>query len=252
MKDFSFRKIRERIKNIPLFIILGLVLFPFLFNSLSSYFINNIFFSFLRNLSFYPPPYYQQIKELKETNLKLKLSLKEAKTIIEENKILRSALTFSKKREIKILPAEVVYYQPYFWQRRPVINVGRKNKVRKGMYVIDERGRLVGKIDEVKKSYSSVILVSDRSFSLPVYVAGKYLGLLKGGLAKAKVHYLEKDSNISLKDKIITYLPPFKSPFFVGEVSRIRKDKNKLFLDVEAEIPTLKGRIFYLFVILTQ
>lgn len=107
-----------------------------------------------------------EIKDLKSENEKLKLKIQELvsennslKELGSENEVLRGALAIELPKDFQLTFAEVVGKD--IGQDSILINRGYKQGVAKDMPVITQQKVLVGKIGDVYKDFSKVILISN-------------------------------------------------------------------------------------------
>jgi len=187
--------------------------------------------------------YVHKIEKLRGENAVLKLQIESAAHLREENKKLRKAFDFKVKKKVDLLGAEVIAFIPSSWRRLALINKGRRDGVEEGLFAIDEDGNLLGKILEVEKETSRVILVDDPEFSVSVFVGKGSFGLLKGNLIGAKILYIENEAEINAHDKVWLKILSLGSVINVGEVKRIKNNENDLFLNIDVE-PFTKNSFF--------
>jgi len=185
----------------------------------------------------------QNIADLKQDNLELNLKLEDYKTLLVEDEKLRKALGFKAKTNYKLVGADVLSFSPSLWQRLIIINAGKAEGLKKGLFAIDQEGHLLGKIVEVEEQFSQLILVSDPGFTASVFVGKNAHGLLKGALSGAKVSYLEDSDNIKLGDRIWLKLTRLAAPIEIGKVKSLSKNPDSLFWDVEVEL--FKEKTFF-------
>lgn len=193
-----------------------------------------IFFS--RQLIFSPQKLSQEIEELKKENLLLSLQVKNYRGLREENEKLQKAFSFKKEKEISLVGAEVIGFAPSNWSRFVIINVGQDKGLKKGLFVINEKGNLVGRITETDKDFSRLTLVNDPNFNAPVVIGKKSMGLLKGTLEGARVLYIEKEDKIAVGDMIWLKTSMLPSPIAVGKIKSVKKSDDSLFWDVEVAL----------------
>lgn len=178
----------------------------------------------------------EKILKLEKENLLLSLKLKESDYLREENEKLKKALNFKTNYKINCIGAQIIAYDPSFLRRIIIINIGEDKKIKKGMYVVDENGYLVGKIIETKKNYSYVSLINDIDFNLVVFVEEKAYGLLHGGLGEIKILYIESDKNININDKVYFKIPNTDLIIYVGEIKNVNKNPQEPFLDLNVKL----------------
>lgn len=227
---------RSKVK-ISLLILAGIFLLFLSFKSFVSYL---LFFTAERLFS--PQTNSQKtISTLEQEMVARDLKLAEYKTLLEENDRLRKALDFKTKTSYQLTGAEVLVFSPSAWQRLVVISAGRDQGIEKGFFAIDAEGNLAGKIVEVDKNFSRLMLVSDPDFSAPVFIGKNNLGLFKGGLAGAQVLYIEDAESITVGDPVSLKVSQLPIPLEIGKVKRLTKDSNSLFWDLEVELIQKKG-----------
>jgi rod shape-determining protein MreC len=191
----------------------------------------------------------EKIKKIEEKNLTLMLKVKELDNLKKENERLRKALLFRDKKKLNIMGVDIVSFDPSSWRRIVLINAGEDKDIKEGAFVIDEEGYLVGKIVEVKATYSRLMLINDPDFSLSVFVGENVRGLLKGGLGEIKVLYIEVGEKIKTDDKVWAKPPSLNIPLYIGKVKSITVDRNSLFLNVSVRLFSDRPLVHRMFVI---
>ena len=223
------------------FLLISIAIFLFFF-AFKGFFRYLILFTSDRLLH-YPTTNRQRLLELKLTNLELKLKLVDYQAVKVEDEKLRQALKFKVKTNYKLVGADVLSFSPSLWQRLIVINAGRAQGLAKGLFAIDEGGHLLGKIVEVEDEFSQLILVNDPSFTASVFVGENASGLLEGGLAGAKVLYLEDSDNIKIGDRVWLKVNQLAAPIEIGKVKDLNKNHDNLFWNVGVEL--FKEKTFF-------
>ncbi len=198
------------------------------------------------------------IKNLKKENEDLKLKIQsllaENVQLLEfkkENETLRVALNLGLEKQFNLTFAEVIGKD--ISQDSLIIDKGSDDGILKGQPVISQEKNLVGKINEVYKNFSKVMLISNKdvSFDGKISDTGIY-GLVKGnGNFKVFFDLVPKDKEIKKGDIIATAATGgiFPEGLLVGEIKEVKK------LDVEpfqrAEIsPSFDVKeINYLFIV---
>jgi rod shape-determining protein MreC len=178
----------------------------------------------------------QELKKIEEEKMSLVCEIKKLKYLKEENARLREALSFKKERQLSLCGVDIISFDPSSWRRIVIVNAGKDKGIKKGFFAIDEKGFLIGRIVEVKDSWSRLVLINDPDFNLPVLVGDSFWGLLKGGLEEVKILYIENDKKIKVKDKVWIKIANLNLPLYIGEIKDIRKDKNSLFWDLSVRL----------------
>ena len=198
--------------------------------------IRNSFSFFFHQLTITPSGSSLQIEKLKKENISLQLQAGKFRTLETENQQLKEILNFKKTKEINLIGANVLSFSPSGWRRYLLINAGKNEGLKKGLLAVDAKGRLVGKITEVKKTFSTLILINDPNFNLSVFVGESANGLLKGNLIGAKVLYIENENEVKKGDRVWVKPAAYASSIKIGEVKNVKKSENALFCDIEVEL----------------
>ena len=198
--------------------------------------IQNLFAFFFHRLTITSQGFSRQNEKLKKENISLQLKVKEATQLRKENEILRNVLSFKEKTDFNLVGVEVLSFSPSSCRRYLLINAGVEDGMKKGLLAVDERGKLVGKITEVKKVFSHLLLLNDHNFSLSVFVGEKTCGLLKGNLTGAKILYIEENEGVQKGDRVWAKVDSFSFPIEVGKIQSVKKGANQLFCDIEVKI----------------
>jgi rod shape-determining protein MreC len=95
------------------------------------------------------------------------LVLARTHTLQQENESLRGLLKLREALKAETLAAEVLFEQRDGFARRVVIDRGRRDGLKPGAPVLDERG-VLGQLQRVHGGSAEVLLLSDRDASIPV------------------------------------------------------------------------------------
>jgi len=194
--------------------------------------IRSLFSFFFHQLTITSSKILQENTKLRKENISLQIKVREARQLEKENQDLKEALNFKSDKEFDLIGVGVLSFSPSSWQRYLLINGGADIGLEKGLLAVDQKGKLIGKITEVKKTFSHLLLVNDPNFNLSVFVGELGSGLLKGNLTGAKILYIEEDEAIKKGDRIWVRAGSSTSAIEVGKVKSIRKGTNQLFCDI--------------------
>lgn len=159
----------------------------------------------------------RDLRDLRERNRQLEtlvdqlmienVRLKEAEA---QNEDLRLKLAFAEAYPQYVLRAaevrgRVIGYEPNNFMSVLIIDVGRRDGVRKGMPVVTERG-LVGHIHTVGANWAKVLLIVDPSSSVAALVqSSRAPGLISGRLGRDLVmDYIPQEDTVSVGDVVLT------------------------------------------------
>lgn len=184
------------------------------------------------------------MKHLKEENEKLKLekqdllaqnfSLEEAR---KENEILREALDIGLEKEFQMMLARVT--GKYISQDYILIDKGSRDGISEGFPVITQQKVLIGRVTEVYRNFSEVILISHPQSSFDGKSVARHefddsdngadsevLAMVKGkGNLGLIFDLIPREEKISEGDLVITSALGgiFPSSLLVGEINQIEK-----------------------------
>ena len=174
------------------------------------------------------------IDGLKVKNVRLTLEVDRLKKLKEENERLKKALHITERNKTEIIYAKIVGFSPSTWRRIAYIPVGTTHGVTLESMVVNEEGFLVGKVEEVKKSFSTIVLLDDPHFSASVFIKDKGMGLLQGTLrGRLNILYVEEQQNVGVNDQVWAVCGKLKSSIPAGRISSVIEKDDQLFLDVE-------------------
>lgn len=123
-----------------------------------------------------------------------------------ENEVLREQLGFAQAHvSYEVLSAEVIGRDPSNLMRSLIIDRGSEEGVVPGMPVITARG-LVGRIVEVHKTSSTVLLVTDASSSISALVQRtRATGVVQGRMGRNPImRHIPQDEPVEVGDVILT------------------------------------------------
>ena len=174
-------------------------------------------------------------EELSCNNQELLAKVSALEDLKKENDELRNALGVGLEKDFNLLLAEITGKD--ISQDFITINKGSIDGVSKNMPVVTGHKVLIGKIGEVFKNYSKVMLLSDKKSSLDASIKEKDIsGVIKGqGGFKLLFDLLPQDKDV-LKDDIVvssSFGGIFPAGFLVGKVVSVRKNDIESFQQAE-------------------
>jgi rod shape-determining protein MreC len=173
-----------------------------------------------------------EMKYLKEKNEELRLQVQNLlaeneilKDFKEENDILREALDIGLEKEFQLVLARVTGKE--IAQDFISIDKGTQDGISEGFPVVTQQKVLIGRIDQVYKNFSKVLLISHSQSSFDGKVAdSEILGIVKGrGNLRVALDLIPKKEEIREGDLVMTSAlgGVFPSGLLVGKVNRIEK-----------------------------
>jgi rod shape-determining protein MreC len=153
-----------------------------------------------------------------------------------ENRRLNALLGLRQRQEGYVAAARVVARGSDRWANTFVIDKGRGDGVQKDMAVVTVAG-LLGKIQEARDSYSTVLLIDDPRFSAAARLQSsrQEAVLSGGGPGRCDLKYMPTDTEVKKGETVLTsgldsLFPPGLRAGFVSEVAT---DKEALFHDIQ-------------------
>ena len=160
----------------------------------------------------------------------------EYKTMLQENIQLKEILILSGHVKYDLISARIIVRNPLDWFRSVIIDKGYEDNIKLDMPVvaiIDTKETLVGRIFEVNKNNSKVLLITDKLSSVSVRIKRSGTdGVIEGrGKSYLLLDYLLVDSDIKSGDEIVTsgVGGVFPAGLPVGVVQEIFFDKKTHF-----------------------
>ncbi len=183
---------------------------------------------------------------LKQDNVRLRqelqtlLLLQEVfKEQVQENNRLRQLLDLKDVTPGYVTTARVIGKNPSAWSQTMLINKGALQGIKKGMAVRSSKC-LIGKVMQVDKHHSTVLLITDVHSSVAVKVQTNRLeGVVSGtGQSLCTLKYIPQDATIKEGDALITsgYDAIYPPGIPVGNVSSVERSQTGMFLDIEVTL----------------
>ncbi len=174
---------------------------------------------------------------LTSKNQELLARIADLESLEKENNDLRNALGIGLEKEFSILSAEITAKD--ISQDFITINKGSLDGLRKNMPVITGQKVLVGRISEVYKNFSKVMLASNKKIAFDAKIErSDTTGIIKGmGNFSILFDLLPQDKNISKEDAVISSNMGgiFPSGLLVGKIKSVKKNDIESFQQAEID-----------------
>lgn len=184
-------------------------------------------------------------------NQKLLNQIASLKEIEKENQVLREALELGLEKEFQLELAYLISKD--ISKDSLLINKGKEEGVLEGMPVITSGKVLVGRIGQVFKDFSEVILISNKESSFEAKIAGQDIfGVAKGkGSLKVSLELISKEKAVSEEDLVVSSSLGgiFPQGLLVGQVKEIKKSDVEPFQTAEIIIGFTVDNLGKLFII---
>ncbi len=139
-------------------------------------------------------------------------------------------LKFKRELVYSSVVANIIGREPSHWNSTMIIDRGEEEGIQQGMPVVNAAG-VVGKIAEVSRGISKVILLTDPQFSVAALIQGpRESGLVSGTLKGiCRMRYIREDAKIQIGDKVITskLSSSFPEGLLIGEVVVVNDHSKK-------------------------
>ena len=164
------------------------------------------------------------------------------KNFIEENKLIEEESDYLKAKKINFQTARVIGRGPDANANILIINKGSEGRIQNGLAVMAEKGALIGKIIQVEKNQSFVLLLIDNQCRLSASLAGQseITGIVTGSHNNGLVlEYILKNNSLKSGDLIVTSGNDKAIPagLLIGEIGEITDNKEDLFKRAEIISP---------------
>ncbi len=170
---------------------------------------------------------HQENQELRRENRKLLQAKDRAQALEIENRILARLLNYVTPPEAKFITARVIAEEGDAFSHSLIAYTGDAKGVRKGQVVLSNRG-VVGRIEQVGKLYSKIILITDINSKIPVMVERtRVRGILTGdNTPTPKMVFIPLEAELTVGDRIVTsgVAGVFPAGLPIGKISSIEKN----------------------------
>lgn len=177
----------------------------------------------------------QELDELKLENQELAAQVVALKDLKKENKALRQVLEIGLQKEFKLSLAQVIGKD--ISQDFILIDKGSEDGISGNMPVITQQKVLVGKIGEIYKNFSKVMLISNKESSFNGKI-DDIAGVIKGqGNFRILFDLIPREENLSQGDIVVTSALEgiFPKGLLVGKIKEIKKSDVEPFQQAEIE-----------------
>lgn len=200
-----------------------------------------------------------EIKDLRRDNQELTSELVNSRAensriveIEKENERFKELLEYKASHpELKLLLCQVIGLDPTNLSNTLVIDRGSEDGVAAGMAVVSS-GILVGKVEKVDESSSTVVLVVSKDSIVQVMLQdSRTTGILRGGASGMALENIPLDTSIAKNENIITSGLGGRLPkgIYVGNAGSETSTKSDIFKTILVKSPVNFSKLEYLFVI---
>jgi len=158
--------------------------------------------------------------------------------LIAENKRLREILDIKADRNYlkRFAVVEVISIKPFVFPAELIIDKGDRDGLKENMAVLSKDLFLIGRISLTRETSSTVVTVFNSKSRVSVVTENtREIGVLVGGgVPYVSLKYIPADSAVQKGDKVLTsgYSDFYPRGIEIGEVVKVEKDPDSLFLNV--------------------
>ena len=200
----------------------------------------------------------EEIRLLRQENNNLIVQTAHLEKLESENETLRKILSFKREELYSLVMADIVGKNYSVLDKSFIINKGSNQDIQIGAPVIIDEGALVGIITIVNAFTSKVVLTTDDDSTILAAVVGSnhsITGAVQGSPeARLQLNLIPKNIPLARQQKIITnglqdHIP---EGLYIGEISSIGQDENKIFNTALVEPPYSLENLSVVGVIVTK
>ena len=184
-----------------------------------------------------------------DTNLKLdNITNTYCKSVEQDYNALLDSNSFQLQSNLNLIISKVMFRDIYEYKDTLKIYKGSSDKITEGMDVIVDNG-LVGIIEDTKKNYSTVRLITNKNSNISVRIKD-YYGILKMSDNRLVVSDLNNYNDINVGDLIYTSgIGNVTGDLYVGKVKEIRLNNTEIEKNIIVELDYDIDNLNYLFIV---
>jgi rod shape-determining protein MreC len=185
----------------------------------------------------------EEVRLLQQENNSLIVQTARLERLENENETLRKMLAFKNDELNSVVMADVVGKNYSILDKSFILSKGSNQNVQIGAPVIIDTGALVGIISQVNPYTSKVILTTDDDSAVLATIVGSnysITGIAQGSTeARLQLNLIPKNVSLVPQQKIMTNGLQDRIPegLYIGEISSIEQDENKIFNSALIEPP---------------
>lgn len=174
---------------------------------------------------------YKDNKNLRDENRRLMMLSGKARALEIENNLLAKLLNYTPPPEATYITARVIAEEGDAFSHSLIAYTGLSDKVKKGQVVLSDSS-VIGRIEQVGKMYSKIILITDINSKIPVMVERtRVRGILSGdNTSVPKMIFIPLEAELTIGDRIVTsgVAGVFPPGLPIGKISSIEKNNVKI------------------------
>lgn len=177
-------------------------------------------------------------EQLREENLLLRSQVQKLSFLASDNARLRGLHSAASVLNSRVIISEVIGLDPDPERHVLIINRGRNQAIYEGQAVLDANG-VFGRVIQPGKSTSRIMLITDRSHSVPVRINRNGIRAILSGTgnrSELRLQYVPEKSDIVVGDLLVTsgLGLDFPEGYPVAKVTSINRQADDQFLRITA------------------
>lgn len=181
----------------------------------------------------------EENRMLREQNLLLAAKLQKMSFLAADNQRLRELRTYANSLKSRALIGEMIAVDGDPMRQVVVINLGSRDGIYSGQVILSSVG-VLGRVVQVGKRTSRVMLISDKNHSVPVRVNRSGIRAILSGTSayeQLRLEYVPEKSDIQVGDLLVTsgLGLDFPEGYPVARVIEIQRKTDDQFLSVTAQ-----------------
>lgn len=177
-------------------------------------------------------------EQLRQENLLLRSQVQKLSFLASDNARLRGLHSAASVLNSRVLISEVIGLDPDPDRHVLIINRGRNQALYEGQAVLDANG-VFGRVIQPGKSTSRIMLITDRSHSVPVRINRNGIRAILSGTGsrtELRLQYVPEKSDIAVGDLLVTsgLGLDFPEGYPVAKVTSINRQADDQFLRITA------------------
>jgi len=189
---------------------------------------------------------YKENLSFKKEIAPLRQKLSEYEEVLRENQRLNKLLSFKSNATFSTRAAQVIGRDLSNWLSTLIIDKGGRDGINIGMPVISDAS-LVGKIVEVSKTTSRVLLINDPNLKVAALIQNsRDQGIVSGSLGgSCRMYFLSLDSEVKINDIVVTsgLGGVFPKGLLIGRVADVDLDSTGLMKNCSIKPATNLSRL---------
>lgn len=190
----------------------------------------------------------QELNRLEAENERLRKQNTELELFAKENAELRKLVDFRNAKRVSAVTARLYGFQT-FSEHKGFFDAGSQDGIRKGEWVFESSGGIVGQISDVRETVSVVTFLSSPEISVQTTLgpSNEVIGVTQGGNnAEITLGLIPKHVQLPIGSRVFSAIEGTRSKeFLVGTVESISSEPSDLFQTALVSLSVPFSKITY-------